>query len=229
MSVADDYGRYFSNPAILRIACYPFRLETVSEADVEQFLRECVAEKLVFPYLNKYIFITKFNQQTRSKSKFPPPPTELVESNTLSKCISIPNHLIAKSVSAPYTYTTTSSTTSPTILNSKTEHNFEKFAARLGAIYGRTGSYTFWPECDQRNFATLLRRPTLDAEITEVERFKPIYEFFPHSLTKLLENWQSVLDAAHNPDLQKRPQTPASKSLKRMENQIDAMIKNHNK
>ena len=34
MSIADDYGRYYSHPSILRANCFPLKLESVSEASV---------------------------------------------------------------------------------------------------------------------------------------------------------------------------------------------------
>ena len=72
-SVADDYGRFFSNPISLLGACYPMR-HTVSVEDVKQMLNECVAVGLVAIYgEGKYIVLIDFRQQTRSKSKFPEP------------------------------------------------------------------------------------------------------------------------------------------------------------
>lgn len=82
MSVADDYGRYFSHPSLLRAACYPLRLRQVSEADVKQMLNECISLALIIPFGGKYIQIIKFGQQTRSKSKFPEP----TEDELLIKC-----------------------------------------------------------------------------------------------------------------------------------------------
>lgn len=34
MSVVDDFGLYHGNPKLLRAACYPLRLDRVSDADV---------------------------------------------------------------------------------------------------------------------------------------------------------------------------------------------------
>lgn len=74
MSVVDDYGRYYSHPSLLRAACYPFKLDKVSEADVKRFLNECVSKSLIAIFGGgKYIQFFNFRQQTRSKSKFPEP------------------------------------------------------------------------------------------------------------------------------------------------------------
>jgi hypothetical protein len=83
MSVADDHGRYFANAATLRGTCYPLRTETVGEADVKQFLAECISAGLITLYGGgKYLIIHKFGQQTRSKSKFPEP----TQNELLIKC-----------------------------------------------------------------------------------------------------------------------------------------------
>jgi hypothetical protein len=79
MSVADDYGRYFAHPSILRANCFPLKLDDVSESDVKKMLAECLELGLVVVYKDgKYLQITGFGQQTRSKSKFPEPEKQLL-------------------------------------------------------------------------------------------------------------------------------------------------------
>ena len=73
MSVADDYGRYFSHPTLLRSGCYPLKIDEHPESDVKQMLSECVKAGLIRLYSGKYLEITNFGQQQRSKSKFPEP------------------------------------------------------------------------------------------------------------------------------------------------------------
>lgn len=81
MSVADDYGRYFAHPSILRANCFPLKLDQVSEANVKQWLSECEANGLIVSYdSGKHLQITNFQQQTRSKSKFPEPDKHLLSS-----------------------------------------------------------------------------------------------------------------------------------------------------
>ena len=82
MSVADDYGRFYSHPSLLRAACYPLKLDVISEADVKQMLSECIAVDLIVCYGGKYLQVLKFGQQTRSKSKFPQP----TDNELLIKC-----------------------------------------------------------------------------------------------------------------------------------------------
>lgn len=83
MSVVDDYGRYFSHPAILRAGCYPLKLDAVCEADVKQMLSECVASGVILLYGGgKYLQVVNFRQQTRGSSKYPEP----TQDELLSKC-----------------------------------------------------------------------------------------------------------------------------------------------
>lgn len=85
MSVVDDYGRFYSNPISILGACYPMR-ESVTVDDVKQMLSECEAVDLLLLYGDrKFILLRDFNQQTRSKSKFPEP----TENELLIKCKSI--------------------------------------------------------------------------------------------------------------------------------------------
>ena len=96
MSVADDYGRYYSHPGLLRAACYPLRLESVSEKDVKRMLSECEAAGTLFLYhTGKYLQIAKFKQQTRAASKFPQPSND----ELLIKCKAGANHLCSESES----------------------------------------------------------------------------------------------------------------------------------
>lgn len=84
MSVTDDYGRYFGNETLLRAACYPFQVDRVNEASISKHLAECVGARLIVLYTingTAYLQMLDTRQQTRSKSKYPEPPSEL-----LSKC-----------------------------------------------------------------------------------------------------------------------------------------------
>jgi hypothetical protein len=75
MSVVDDYGRYYANPAILRTATFPCRLGEVTEQDVAGWLKECVEQGLITIYDDgNTLVLHKFGQRYRSRSKFCPPP-----------------------------------------------------------------------------------------------------------------------------------------------------------
>lgn len=77
-SVVDDYGRFSAHPSLLRAACYPLRLNDVSDRDVVKWLAECAAKALVKVYEvegKQYLEVTKFEQRVRAeKSKCPQPP-----------------------------------------------------------------------------------------------------------------------------------------------------------
>jgi hypothetical protein len=87
MTVADDYGRFYANPATLRGACWPTCPEKVTETQILGWLSECLAtaNQLLIKYSSggaEYIQIENFGQQTRGKSKFPEP----TENNLLINC-----------------------------------------------------------------------------------------------------------------------------------------------
>lgn len=77
MSVADDHGRFYASPKLLRAACYPLQIDKVSDADIGKWISECETAALVsvYPALDgkRYVQIMKFGQQLRSKSKYPEP------------------------------------------------------------------------------------------------------------------------------------------------------------
>ncbi len=89
MSVADDHGRYYAEPATLVGACWPTTPEKVCAVDVKQWLSECCASdvQLISIYENKgrkYLQMTDFRQQTRAKSKFPDPDNHLLSTREAS-------------------------------------------------------------------------------------------------------------------------------------------------
>lgn len=87
ISVVDDYGRYYANPSLLRAACYPLKLDKVSNADVGKWLSDCENAGLVSTYEvdgKRYLQLLDFRQQVRAKeSKYPQVP---------STCIALATH-----------------------------------------------------------------------------------------------------------------------------------------
>lgn len=76
MSVVDDYGRFDGRPPMLRVSCYPLRVDAVREADLSRWIAECVKAGLLVLYAvdaKPYLEMQDFRQQTRAKSKYPPP------------------------------------------------------------------------------------------------------------------------------------------------------------
>lgn len=76
-SVVDDFGRYYANSSLLRAACYPLKIDKVSNADIEKWLADCATAALVSTYDSggkRYLQLLDFRQQERAKqSKFPHP------------------------------------------------------------------------------------------------------------------------------------------------------------
>ena len=79
-SVADDYGRYFAHPALLRAACYPLKLDVVKDHHISGWLKELSESGLVVVYgtpTTKYLEIQDFRQRIRYDSKYPDQKTVL--------------------------------------------------------------------------------------------------------------------------------------------------------
>jgi hypothetical protein len=118
MTVADDYGRYFAHPSILRAHCFPLQLDRYSDKDVEKMRNECYSKGVLLPYNEgKHLFFPKFGQQRRSRSKFPEP----IENELLIKCESNDIHLITELAPDSSTSTTTSTTTTTTTNSNENE------------------------------------------------------------------------------------------------------------
>lgn len=97
MSVVDDFGRYYANPSLLRAACFPLKLDKVSNADVDKWLADCAGAGLVSTYEfegRRYLQMRDFRQQVRAdKSRFPHPPADAAQVH--SKCVADAQHLPA--------------------------------------------------------------------------------------------------------------------------------------
>jgi hypothetical protein len=73
MLVADDYGRFHGDPALVQSACYPR-----GERQIGTAFKELVEAELVYLYEHEgetYLLFDVWDQQARTKSKFPDPPT----------------------------------------------------------------------------------------------------------------------------------------------------------
>lgn len=93
MLVADDYGCFDGEPNLIRAACYPMKVDVLSEDAVQRWLAELIAVEVVVPYsegstVNKlftqnhkrFIWIPNFKQRLDKgpKRHFPAPSRELV-------------------------------------------------------------------------------------------------------------------------------------------------------
>ena len=77
MSVVDDFGRFDARPQLLRVSCYPLRVDRVREADISRWLAKCQTAGLIALYAvngKPYLEMQDFRQQVRAKeSKYPGP------------------------------------------------------------------------------------------------------------------------------------------------------------
>jgi hypothetical protein len=201
MQVADDFGRYWANEVIIRANCYQLRLNQVTEADVKRMLTECVEAGLVAIYGGgKYLFIKKFGQQTRSKSKFPEP----TENDLLIKCKSNDNQMLSL-VGVEGVVVV--------VGEDVRKNRFDEIELRLGKLFNRPPSQA-WSYAEQSNLAEISRREFVLDEMTLLEKFKATPDsFFPQSISKLLTNWNETLDRARNfqpnkPNASHRPTAP---------------------
>lgn len=88
MSVVDDFGRYYGNASLIRAACYPLKIDTVSNPDIDRWLDDCAKAALICIYesnTKRYLQMLDFRQQTRAKdSKFPAPDEQALRTRIAS-------------------------------------------------------------------------------------------------------------------------------------------------
>jgi len=74
MNVVDDFGRFHADHRLLRAACYPLRIDTVKNADIEKHLKECAKADLLMVYntgTQQVVQLHNFRQRSRANdSKF---------------------------------------------------------------------------------------------------------------------------------------------------------------
>lgn len=79
MSIVDDYGRHEANPQLLRARCYPLQTDAVRAADISRWMAACQKAGLILCYEVSgkcYLEVVNFQQQRRTDSKWPPPPSK---------------------------------------------------------------------------------------------------------------------------------------------------------
>lgn len=77
ISVVDDYGRVEADPLLLRVWCFPLRVDRTREADIVRWLTECETADLIALYVvdgKKYLQLHRLGEPRAKKSKCPPPP-----------------------------------------------------------------------------------------------------------------------------------------------------------
>jgi hypothetical protein len=98
MLVADDFGRYYAIPELVKSHCYPFDNRTLEQ--VKNGLKQLELIGLIKTYESgdkKYLLILNFSQRLRQmKSKFPDPPLGLkdLQENLSATCGGLPQHAV---------------------------------------------------------------------------------------------------------------------------------------
>jgi uncharacterized phage protein (TIGR02220 family) len=151
-SVVDDYGRFHANLSLIRAACYPLRLNDVSDQDVGKWLAVCATKGLVRVYEvegKRFLEVAKFAQQVRAKaSKFPQPPDDCAADATQTTSTSTASaHLVVVGDGVVSEGDITSGKNGPTpaqqakeilnFLNEKTGRSYEPLPANLNLIIAR--------------------------------------------------------------------------------------------
>ena len=85
MVVADDYGRFNSDPAIVRSVCFPLLTDAIKCSRIEEALDELIRARIARFYLTEgkvigeLINFTRFQQPRAKKSKFVEPGSEFLQ------------------------------------------------------------------------------------------------------------------------------------------------------
>jgi hypothetical protein len=96
MSVVDDHGRYFADTMLLMSACYPRRLNRITEEAIASHLAECQQAGLLEVYRvedQDYLQLDDFGQRVQAKSKFPDKP-DSASHNGDSPCSTVESRLV---------------------------------------------------------------------------------------------------------------------------------------
>ncbi len=192
MSVVDDYGRFFANTISILGSCYPMRPD-VCEADVKQFLNECVEKGLVVIYGGgKYLLMLEFRQQTRSRSKFPEP----TANELLIKC---------KADSQQMSRVVGGEGAVGGVVECVRAHDVAEkmrvIGEEMSMEYGRKGTRLSYME--ESTLAEICRTETVAEDWIELLAYKHSLppdrkRYFPSSIPSLLTNWQKTLDTSRN-------------------------------
>lgn len=207
MTVADDYGRYYANPAILRPDCYPLQLDKVTEANVTAWRDECVSKGAIRLYGDgKYLEIPKFNQRTRYASKFPEPDVREERNTQQSQSLS-QSPASGAAIVSPIAQPKTGE--SPVYSESKADAKAKskpmdiifQLEAAISQLYSRP-IQQLWTYAEASTLAEIARRPGAWSEwelILKYRKLLPRDELkfhWPGAVMTLLNKWPEILDKA---------------------------------
>lgn len=198
LSVADDYGRYFAHPALLRSACYPLRVDHVKEHHISQWLKETIEAGLVETYRvngTPYLEVIDFRQQIRAKSSKYPSLEKMP-----SKCVADTQHddsRLQTKIDPPSFPPSTTTTTSPTTKEGGVgeTNGFDAFWLIYPKKVGKQDARKAWQKLAP---ASALRATILQAvtnQMTWRMWLKDGGEFIPHPATWLHgQRWEDDLE-----------------------------------
>lgn len=142
----DDYGRFDADPRLLRAALYPLRIDTVTNAEVEAWLNECVTVTLVERYEHNgtpLLHLTPWHNKPRaSKSRYPEPQTS---ARTCAQMRADENMCAQMRADAPVTVTVTETETEYV-----TETNTPSISESTGAAASAAECVEATPDKSQR-------------------------------------------------------------------------------
>lgn len=162
MSVVDDFGRFSANPKLIRAACFPLRLDTVTDADVISWLQACIDAGLVIGYevsAKQYLELVDFRQQVRSKaSKFPDPLSTAKQPLAVVKQTSATAHLdVDVDVDVDMSCKQDASREVLEYLNTQTGHSYKPVESNLKLVRARLAEGASLDEC----------KAVVDAKVSE--------------------------------------------------------------
>ncbi len=94
--VCDDYGRMDARSSILRAKCFPLKIDSIKDKDIEKWLDALIKQDLVEVYIvggKKYLQMSTWgkHQQKRAKYSKYPSPDEGMKSDAINCNQEIPN------------------------------------------------------------------------------------------------------------------------------------------
>ena len=74
LNVVDDFGRYPNDPDLLRAACYPLKLDHITRAHIESWIKQCEKAQLVrvrAGLREQVLEVLNFGTPRAQRSKYP--------------------------------------------------------------------------------------------------------------------------------------------------------------
>ncbi len=213
LTLVDDFGRYEADPQLLASECFPYGSPDGDAITCQQMIAACgqmSASNMVILYEIdgvKYLQLTRWKERSRAiESRFPAP--LLTNDSKCPQMIASPSPSPSPPSPQPSPTPALDSGMNGIVIQMGKEERAAAFQITMtlkGAIsvmMRRTQSQR-WSYEDEHQLADIARRPDALAELEELKAFLARMKekkFFPQSVSKLLETWDSTLDRARRPD-----------------------------